>query len=108
MNNNSNNCTGTLKISENVISEIALTAVNETDGVMPYNTLKSIGRHGNQPPVTVKITDGSAEITVLIDVEYGHKVKVCVENVQESIKSNVQDMTGIIVSKVNVKIISLL
>lgn len=107
MNNNSNNCAGTLKISENVITEIALTAINEADGVTPYNTLKSIGL-GNQSPVTVKITDGSAEITALIDVEYGQKAQVCIENVQESIKSNVQDMTGIMVSKVNVKIISLL
>lgn len=107
MNNNSNNCAGTLKISENVISEIALTAINEADGVMPYNTTKSIGL-GNQSSVTVKITDGSAEITALIDIKYGHKVQSCIENVQESIKSNVQDMTGIMVSKVNVKVISLL
>lgn len=107
MNNNSNNCSGTLKVSENVITEIALNAVNETEGVSQYNALKSFGL-GNQPPVTVKVTDGSVEITVLICIEYGHKAQICAENVQESIKSSVQDMTGIMVSKVNVKIISLL
>lgn len=71
-------------------------------------TLFYLIRLGNQPPVTVKITDGSAEITVLLGIKYGYKAQVCAENVQESIKSSVQDMTGIMVSKVNVKIISLL
>lgn len=67
MNNDFNNCSGTLKVSENVITEIAVNAVSETDGVALYNSLKSFGL-GNQPPVTVKITDGSAEITVLLGI----------------------------------------
>ena len=33
MNNDFNNCSGTLKVSENVITEIAVNAVSETDGV---------------------------------------------------------------------------
>ncbi len=42
MNNDFNNCSGTLKVSENVITEIAVNAVSETDGVALYNSLKII------------------------------------------------------------------
>lgn len=103
MNNHSYN-SGTLKISENVISEIAVNAVNETDGVCIYKTCGLL----NQSPVSVRTADGAAEITVLINVKYGHKAQACAEEVQEKIKTVVQDMTGIMVSKVNVKIISLI
>lgn len=107
MNNNTSSCYGTLKVSEDVIIDIALTAVNETEGVKQYNVGKRMN-FATQPPVAVKIADGSAFITVLIGVEHGYKAQTCAEAVQERIKSSVQDMTGIMVSKVNVKIISLI
>jgi len=106
MDSNINSCTGTLKVSEEVITEITLNAINETNGVARYNASK-IFKFAGQPPVSVKVSDGTAEITVLIGVEFGQKATACAEEVQKNIKSNVQNMTGIMVSKVNVKIISL-
>ncbi len=98
---------GTLKISENVITDIAANVIRETKGVAEYRMSDPLGLCP-KPAVSVKFINGAAEITALISLEYGSKAQNSAEVVQKKIKSYVQDMTGIMVSKVNVKIISLI
>ena len=55
-----------------------------------------------QKPILVQLTDDVAEITVNIMVKYGYKIPQLCEKVQENVKSSVQNMTCITVSKVNI------
>lgn len=91
--NNENICTGFIKISENVLIEIAENAVNEIEGITipdkKYN-------------ISIEIKGGVAEVTVPVIIEYGFRTAQCTELVQSSIKKSIQDMTGVAVSKVNV------
>ena len=52
--------------------------------------------------VEVNMFDGVAEITVHVVVKYGVKLPAVCKDVQQAVKANVQNMTDITVSKVNI------
>lgn len=99
---------GSLHISTEVIAKIARQGALEIPGVREISggagVKNLLGKVGAQRPVTVQITDGVAEITMVLMVDYGCKIPALCEKVQKSVKSSVQNMTGITVSKVNVTI----
>ncbi len=103
----SQKCTGMLKVSENVIIDIAANVIRETQGVVEYRPSDTFGLC-KKPSVSVKFVNGAAEITALVSLAFGTKVEKCSESIQKKIKAGVQDMTGVMVSKVNVKVISLI
>jgi len=101
---------GSLKISNEVVVKIAVLAAMEINGVSirgqkldTADTALSIaGRF--MPPVQARLTGEAAEIDMSIVVLSGCKAVKVAEAVQHSVKSAVQNMTGIAVSKVNVRI----
>ena len=101
---------GTLKISNEVLIKIAELAATEIKGVsVKDNKLAMVETPialANKflSPIRVKIVGEAAEIDVSIIVLQGYKAFAVAEAVQGSVKSAVQNMTGIAVSKVNVKI----
>ncbi|MBQ3565766.1 MAG: Asp23/Gls24 family envelope stress response protein [Oscillospiraceae bacterium] len=103
----SQKCTGTLKVSENVIRDITLNVIRETQGIHEYK-IPCIGKLEKNSSVSVVFRNGAAEITALVSLAFGCKALNCCEAIQQKIKTNVQDMTGVMVTKVNVKIISLI
>ena len=99
---NSSTIGGSLQISTDVIAKIAKLATLEIEGVKEVSTgtmgVKSLFNKVNlQKPILVQ-----AEITVNIMVRYGYKIPQLCEKVQENVKSSVQNMTCITVSKVNI------
>lgn len=100
-------CTGALKVSEKVITDIAANVIREMQGVTEYRIPNPLD-FGKSNSVSVVFNNGAAEITVLVSLALGTKAQVCAEMIQNKIKTGVQDMTGVMVSKVNVKIISLI
>ena len=98
--------TGALKISEDVIVMIAANVIRETQGVYEYFALDPMGIF-KTPSISARFNNGTVEVTALVNLGYGVKAQAAVESVQKNIKNSIQDMTGIIVSKVNVKIASL-
>ena len=104
---NSSTIGGSLQISTDVIAKIAKLATLEIEGVKEVSTgtmgVKSLFNKVNlQKPILVQLTDDVAEITVNIMVRYGYKIPQLCEKVQENVKSSVQNMTCITVSKVNI------
>lgn len=98
---------GSLQISTDVIAKIARLATLEVDGVNAV-TLGAAGPKGLLPKaraqkaIGVELSDDVAEITVHVQVKYGCKIPQLSERVQENVKSAVQSMTCITVSKVNI------
>ncbi|MDR0223239.1 MAG: Asp23/Gls24 family envelope stress response protein [Oscillospiraceae bacterium] len=105
-----NTAMGGLKISGGVIVKIAELAAMEIKGVSTAgnhletaeNPLLIANRFIS--PIRVSLKGEAAEINVNIIVVEGHKAVRVAESAQRSVKSAVQNMTGIAVSKVNVKI----
>ncbi len=98
---------GSLQISTDVIAKIARLATLEIEGVReiaePESGVQSFFRKmAAYRPILVELSDDIAEITVNIVVEYGCKIPALCEKVQENVKTSVQNMTSITVSKVNV------
>ena len=110
MERRSNAVSGSLKISNEVIIKIAELAAMEISGVSVKgshldtqdNPLLIANRFIS--PIRAVLTGEAAEIDISIIVISGHKAIKVAEAVQQSVKSAVQNMTGIAVSKVNVKI----
>ena len=99
--------TGSLQISQDVIATIAGVAAQEIDGVGATAQHTPGFRHfplkkQRKKNVDVLISDGSVEINMGIALKYGAKINDVCPAVQKAVKENVQTMTGMAVSKVNI------
>ena len=106
MNKASDKSVNSIKISQNVISRIAETAVNSVEGVRslaaPKSGISALFARSSDQPMNIRMNGGSAEISLNIIVSDSCKVKSAAENIQKRVKEDVQNMTGIVVTKVNV------
>lgn len=104
---------GSLKISNDVIVKIAELAACEIPGVAARDgkleTLPAKLALAKlfDPPIRVFTAKEAVVIDVSIVTEQGSKAINVASAVQSNVKSAVQNMTGIPVSKVNVKIIGI-
>lgn len=109
--NSESGAAGSLKVSTNVIISIADKAASEVEGVAVNQTNRFSVLAGSPltsklvSPVKVKLNGDSAVIDIDVVTEQGYRAFEVGKTVQEHVKSSVQNMTGIAVSKVNVKIV---
>ena len=101
---------GNVKISVDVVAKLASIAASEIDGVSGMHktfvgevTQKFVKKNLSQG-VKVDIDDGMANIDLYLVVKYGVKIPELAWNVQESVKSTVEEMTGLNVTSVNIHI----
>ena len=102
---------GNIKISVDVVSTIAGIAASQTKGVAEMYSSFAGGIAekfgGNKNPskgVKVDMTAESVRIDLYIVVEYGVRIPELAWEIQESVKDNVETMTGLEVEKVNIHI----
>ena len=94
---------GSLQISTEVVGKIARCAALEVD-----KKLKSLLESASiQPPVVVEMRDGTASITLHLMMQFGARIPSVAEKVQENVKSAVQNMTNVTVSRVDLVIAGL-
>ena len=105
---------GSLQISTEVVGKIARCAALEVDGVTEVSCgvqnkkLKSLLESSSiQPPVVVEMRDGTASITLHLMMKFGARIPSVAEKVQENVKSAVQNMTNVTVSRVDLVIAGL-
>jgi uncharacterized alkaline shock family protein YloU len=100
-----------LKISREVIATITRVAALEIPGVAalaePKKNLKGIFSGGLSKSIEINLLDDFAEIDLCLDLEFGAKIPEVCWAVQANVKENVQTMTGIVVSKVNVTVLGI-
>ena len=93
---------GEVRISENVIRTIASVAAKEVDGVADLAEAPRSLFQPSAAPVTVQVVNDLIEITVRLVLMNGYRLTGVAEQVQQQVKESVQNMTGVIVSKVHV------
>ena len=105
---------GSLQISTEVLGKIARCAALEVAGVAEVSCgsqnkkVKDLLERANvQLPVVVEMKDGTAEITLHLVVAFGARIPAVAEKVQENVKSAVQSMANITVSRVDLVIAGL-
>lgn len=98
-----------LKISQDVLETIARVAALEIEGVAsiaePQGNIRNMLSKGSSAySIDTSLVDGIAEVSISLNLEFGARISDVCFAVQNNIKDNIQTMTGIMVSKVNVTI----
>lgn len=101
---------GEVKIADEVVSIIAGLAANEVDGVasMAGNaTRELIGKLGVKSlskGVKVDVLEGIVTVSLALNLKYGYTIKDITTKVQEKVKAAIENMTGLEVADVNIRI----
>ena len=97
---------GEVKIGSDVVAIIAGLAATEVEGVRPISAGlkgKSNGKNLSKG-VKVMMEQGVVRVDIIINVLYGYSIKKISEQVQNRISQQIETMTGLGVSEVNVRI----
>ena len=101
---------GTVKIADDVVASIAGIAATEVEGVVSMagnigNELKSkMGVKNLAKGVKVEVIGKSVKADIALIVEYGYSIPAISQKVQEKVKSTIENMTGLTVTDVNIRI----
>ena len=105
---------GTINISEEVIASIAMSAVQEVEGVsglmanMSSSVTELFGAKKNAPKtskaVKLEMTEEALNLDLYITVKYGCSIPEVAENAQKAVFSTVEAMTGCAVTCVNIHV----
>ena len=101
---------GEVKIADEVVAIIAALAATEVDGVasMAGNiTNEVIGKLGIKnlsKGVKVDVTEEHVSVDLSLNLKYGYNIPEVCEKVQERVKTAIENMTGLSVLDVNIKI----
>lgn len=101
---------GLIRISDDVVATIAGLAALETPGVTAMSggisegLAKRLSGRNAQKGVTVEVGQLEAAIDLRIVVQYGMPIQVVCRNLQENVREAVENMTGLRVVEVNVKV----
>lgn len=107
-----NNKIGEVQIADEVVAIIAGLAATEVEGVssMAGNiTNELVGKLGMKnlsKGVKVEVSEETVSVDLSLNLDYGYSIpKVCAK-VQEKVKTAIENMTGLSVMDVNIKIAS--
>ena len=103
---------GNIKISIDVVSTIAGVATMGCDGVygmagtLAGDIAERLGAKKKNPNKGVKVdmNETNASVDLYIIVKYGVRIPELAWEIQESVKNNIESMTGLTVDKVNIHI----
>ncbi len=91
-----------LKISEDVMITVAKLAALDVKGVASLaGEISKLKKNG---PIKIKIMGDVVAIDISIIIKNTEKACVVAQDVQNAVKENVQNMTGVAVARVNVTI----
>ena len=103
---------GEVQIADEVVATIAGLAATEVEGVasMAGNVTKElIGKLGVKnlsKGVKVLATDNNVDVDLALNIDYGYSIMKVSEKVQDRVKSAIENMTGLEVSMVNIRIMN--
>lgn len=101
---------GEVRIADEVVAIIAGLAATEVDGVasMAGNiTNELVGKLGMKnlaKGVKVQVSPDAVVVDMALNMEYGFNIPKTSEQVQDKVKSAIENMTGLKVAEVNVRI----
>ena len=101
---------GEVRIADEVVAIIAGLAATEVEGVdsMAANiTNELVGKLGMKnlsKGVKVDVTEEHVSVVLSLNLKYGYSIPAVCETVQEKVKNAIENMTGLTVLEVNIKI----
>lgn len=101
---------GVIKISDEVVATAAGIAAMQVPGVHGlYGTLREglaelIGKKAATRGIMVQMGEDSVSLSLSIEVDFGVRIQDVAWKVQQNVKKRVEEMTGLMVSEVNVNV----
>ena len=90
-----------------IIAGLAATEVEGVDSMAGNITNELVGKLGMKnlsKGVKVDVTEDHVSVDISLNIKYGYKIPEVSEKVQERVKNAIENMTGLMVLDVNVKI----
>ena len=103
---------GESKIADEVVAIIAGLAATEVEGVssmagnITNELVSKLGMKNLSKGVKVEVTDDSVEVNLSLNIAYGYSIPEVSNRVQERVKAAIENMTGLQVLEVNIRIAS--
>lgn len=101
---------GSIQIADEVVAEIIAIAATEVEGVatmgddITSELMSKVGLKNLTQGVKLAIDDDKVSVEVKLTVEYGYNIPATCARVQEKVKNTVENMTGLSVTDVDVRI----
>ena len=101
---------GEVKIADEVVAIIAGLAAMEVEGVasMAGNAtrelISKLGMKSLSKGVKVDVLDGIVTVSLALNLNYGYSIKEITSKVQEKVKTAIENMTGLEVADVNIRV----
>lgn len=101
---------GEVKIADEVVAVIAGLAAMEVDGVAsmagssPKDLASRLGVKSMTKGVKVDVLEGIVTAALTMNLKYGYNIKDTTSKVQEKVKAAIENMTGLDVADVNIRI----
>ena len=101
---------GEVKIADEVVAIIAGLAAMEVEGVssMTGNATRELvskfGMKSLSKGVKVDVLDGIVTVSLVLNLHYGYSIKDTTQRVQEKVKAAIENMTGLEVADVNIRV----
>ncbi|QHQ62772.1 Asp23/Gls24 family envelope stress response protein [Anaerocolumna sedimenticola] len=101
---------GEVQIADEVVATIAGLAATEVEGVAAMSTnitkelVSKLGMKNLSKGVKIDVSSDSVSVDLSLTLEYGYSIPNTSRQVQEKVKSAIENMTGLTVSEVNVRI----
>ena len=104
------NSMGEVKIADDVVAVIAALAASEVDGVASMagsltNEINSkLGMKNLSKGVKVDVLEGVVTVSIALNLKYNYNIMEVSSQVQQKVKAAVENMTGLEVADVNIKV----
>lgn len=101
---------GSVKIADDVVAMIAGIAATEVEGVsamigtITNELMSKAGMKKLTKGVKVEVLEGVVTVDLSVTLEYGYNIPATCQKVQEKVKTAIENMTGLKVADVNIRI----
>ena len=101
---------GTVQIADDVVAIIAGLAATEVEGVkamagnITNELVAKLGMKNLSKGVEVEVVDNTVDVSLSLILAYGYNIPDVSKKVQDKVKTAIENMTGLNVSAVNVRI----
>ena len=93
---------GEVKIADEVVAIIAALAATEVDGVA--SMAGKLGIKNLSKGVKVDVLEGVVTVSLALNIKYNYSIMDVTAKVQDKVKNAVENMTGLEVADVNIKV----
>ena len=101
---------GEIQVADEVIAVIAGLAATEVEGVASTagnatkELISKLGMKSLSKGVTAEVLEGVVTVQVALNIKYGYSVMAVSAKVQEKVKTAIENMTGLTVADVNIRV----